>query len=232
MAPCFDAHSHLSAAPLPPGAGPRVICGTQMSDWAEVLAQAARDPREIPMLGLHPWNVPQADHHWSIELETLLKLHSVGVGECGLDFAHRGADIALQSEAFRIQLRMAHRHHRPLAIHAVHAWAPLLTLLREEGVPPAGALVHAFSGSADTARTLQQLGVFLSFSGALLDERRSKLHAALRAVEARWLLLETDGQADLAEVLAGAARLRGVPEADLAAQTWENGQRCFKELLA
>ena len=117
-------------------------------------------------------------------------------------------------------------------MHVVRAWGPLLDLLREEGVPPAGALVHAFSGSPEVARSLQSLGVFLSFSGDLLKPERAALGEALRAVHPDHLLLETDGRGELATVIAGAAALLGGTAEDLAAQTWENGQRCFKELLA
>jgi Tat protein secretion system quality control protein TatD with DNase activity len=93
-------------------------------------------------------------------------------------------------------------------------------------------MVHAYSGSPETARTLQSMGVFLSFSGDLLHSDRPKLQESLRAVNACHLLLETDGTADLVRVVATAASIRGVSVEDLMAQTWENGQRCFKEWLA
>jgi len=51
-------------------------------------------------------------------------------------------------------------------------------------------------------------------------------------VDASHLLLETDGTADLVKVVAAAARLRGVSPGTLAAQTWENGQRCFRGWLS
>jgi TatD DNase family protein len=107
-----------------------------------------------------------------------------------------------------------------------------LDLLREEGVPEAGAMVHAYAGSPETARALQAMGVYLSFSGELLKTGRSRLREALLAVDARRLLLETDGTVDLAPVIEAAAAIRGTSAGDLATQTWENGQRCFRELLA
>ncbi len=230
MVPCFDAHSHLPDA----GSGadhPRVLCGTRESDWAAVLACAAADERVFPMLGLHPWFVAAATPEWARSLEALLRSHPAGVGECGLDFARKETDRGAQEAALRVQLRLARDLHRPIALHGVQAWGRLIELLREEGVPPA-AMVHAFSGSAETARRLQSMGIFLSFSGGLLDHHRSRLREVLRAVDAGHLLLETDGSADLMDVVAAAAALRGVGVADLAAQTWENGQRCFKEWLA
>jgi TatD DNase family protein len=207
-----------------------VVCGTREADWEAVLAHAASHNQVIPMVGLHPWFVAEASTAWAVRLEALLRSHRAGVGECGLDFARKDADRAAQETAFRAQLRVAQALHRPVAMHAVRAWGPLLALLREEGVPTAGAMVHAYAGSAETARELQAMGVFLSFSGELLKADRPKLKEALRAVASRSLLLETDGTTDLAQVLAVAADLRGVSVQDLAARTWENGLRCFKEL--
>jgi TatD DNase family protein len=226
----FDAHSHLPSGAFPAPDQPRVVCGTREADWEAVLAHAASHNQVIPMVGLHPWFVAEASTAWAVRLEALLRSHRAGVGECGLDFARKDADRAAQETAFRAQLRVAQALHRPVAMHAVRAWGPLLALLREEGVPTAGAMVHAYAGSAETARELQAMGVFLSFSGELLKADRPKLKEALRAVASRSLLLETDGTTDLAQVLAVAADLRGVSVQDLAARTWENGQRCFKEL--
>jgi TatD DNase family protein len=208
-----------------------VVCGTCEADWEAVLAHAGSEARVIPMLGLHPWFVAQASADWPSRLESLLRSHRAGVGECGLDFARKEAHREAQEAAFRSQLRLAQALRRPVAMHAVHAWGPLLEILQEEGVPPAGAMVHAYGGSPETARALQSMGVFLSFSGELLKEDRPRVEEARRAVASSHLLLETDGTADLAQVLAAAAGIRGVSIQDLAARTWENGQHCFKELL-
>ncbi len=228
----FDAHSHLPPAIAPDRGIQRVICGTCESDWEAVLAYAASDDRVIPMLGLHPWRVTEASSEWPVRLEALLRSHRAGVGECGLDFSRSESDRVIQETAFRSQLRLAHALRRPVAMHAVRSWGRLLALLREEGIPTAGAMIHAYSGSPEVARRLQSMGVFLSFSGDLLKPARPKLRESLMAVAASHLLLESDAAADLALVIEAAASLRGVAAETLAAQTWENGQRCFKELLA
>ncbi len=232
MDPLFDAHSHLPQPGSPEPDHWRVVCGTQEADWAAVLAHAAGHAQVIPMLGLHPWFAAEAAPGWELRLEALLRTHHCGIGECGLDFSRQAADRAAQETAFRTQLRLAHTLGRPVAIHAVQAWGRLLDLLREEGVPKAGALIHAYSGSPETAQVLQGLGVYLSFSGDLLASDRPKLLEALRSVVSDRLLLESDGRVGLRQVLAAAATLRRIEPELLAAQTWENGQRCFREWLA
>ena len=230
----FDAHSHLPNTETLSTDHPQVVCGTCEADWEAVLANAASEGKVIPMLGLHPWFAAKASPQWILRLESLLRSHRAGVGECGLDFARKNSDRdrMAQESVFRVQLRLAHDLHRPVAMHVVRAWGPLIDLLREEGVPPAGTMVHAYSGSPDTARILQSLGVFLSFSGDLLKPDRPKPRESLLAVDATQLLLETDGTTDLKHVIEAAADIRRVTAEELAAQTWENGQRCFKELQA
>jgi TatD DNase family protein len=230
----FDAHSHLPAAAPMLAGHPRVVCGTREADWEAVLAHANSEGQVIPMLGLHPWFAGEASPQWLDRLEALLRANPAGVGECGLDFTRKEVDPdrPAQEACFRAQLRLAHALCRPVAVHVVRAWGRIIDILREEGVPPAGALVHAFSGSPETALELQRLGVCLSFSGALLDPGRTRLREALAAVDPARLLLETDGATELEPVVRAAAAILGVPVDDLAAQTWENGHRCFKELMA
>lgn len=232
MTTLFDAHSHLPEKDEPNPGLDQVICGTCEADWPAVLSHAAAVGRVIPMLGLHPWFVAEATPHWAAQLEAWLRSHRAGVGECGLDFSRRDSDRDSQVAAFRLQLRLAHLLHRPIAMHIVQAWGFLVALLQEEGVPPAGAMIHSYSGSAEMARTLQSKGIYLSFSGTLLQPERQKLRDALRAADPERLLLETEGASDLTHVLEVAADIRGASVDDLARQTWENGMRCFKELVA
>lgn len=227
----FDAHSHLPVAPAPVPEHPRVVCGTREGDWEAILAHAGSQPGVLPMLGLHPWFVAEASPDWAARLDALLRRNRMGIGECGLDFARATAGRSLQLEVLRTQLQLAHQHRRPVALHVVKAWGPLLEVLRTEGVPQAGAMVHAFSGSVETAAVLQAMGIFLSFSAQGLAPDHTSAQAALRTVPSSLLLLETDGTADLPATVLRAAELRGVAAEDLALRTWKNGQRCFRELL-
>jgi Tat protein secretion system quality control protein TatD with DNase activity len=76
------------------------------------------------------------------------------------------------------------------------------------------------------------MGVFLSFSGDLLKPDRAGAREALRAVAPGHLLLETDGVGELERLFEAVAGLRGIPVAELELLTWENGSRCFRELMA
>ena len=249
----FDAHSHLQdprvgdpAALLEraraAGVEHVVCCGTGPGDWEAVLALAAAHETVVPMLGLHPWRVAEAGPGWAARLEALLAGSRAGLGECGLDFAREG-DPEGQIATLRVQLRLARALDRPLALHCVKAWGPLLALLREEGLPGPGALVHAYSGSAEIARDLQGLGVHLSFAGNVDRPGARRALEAARAVDPARLLLESDtpdqgpegGPSEPAQVVrvaASLARVRGESVEALAAATTANARVLFRGCMA
>ena len=232
MPALFDAHCHLQN--LPPGGAASALdsareagvtrvacCATGEDDWEAVLALAEAHREVVPLLGVHPWKAAEARSGWEDRLEALLLDHRAGVGECGLDFARRGMNREAQLDALRRQLRMAVRLGRPVALHCVRAWGPLTQLLRQEGVPPAGAMIHAFNGSLETARALQALGLFLSFRTPGPE---------LESVQRDRLLLESDGP-EPAQVAAlwAEATTAGREAAGLAPR---NAERFFGALLA
>jgi TatD DNase family protein len=251
----FDTHCHLQdprfQGRLPgvlerarrAGVGPMVCCATREEDWDPVLDLARDHPEVLPMLGQHPWFADRARPGWEERLERRLGQARAGVGECGLDFAPGRPDRPVQEAVLVAQLRLARRLALPISLHCVRAWGRLTELLRREGVPSATVL-HAFSGSAETARILQDLGLHLSFSAVLARPGATRVQAAAAAADPDRLLLETDAPdlappgvqgdnepAHLPRVAEAAARIRGVSPEILAGQTRANALRVFRALL-
>jgi TatD DNase family protein len=257
----FDTHSHLQDArfgagvdavigrALAAGVTHMVTCGTRESDWGAVLELAKGRPCVLPMLGLHPWFVQEASPAWFRTLERLVWERSIGIGECGLDFALETFDREAQEAAFKTQLRLACDTERPISIHCRRAWESLEAAIREVGLPKAGAVVHAFSGSAEVAMQLQRLGLHLSFSCALANPLNKRAAKAVVAVSLEHLLFETDApdipprhlpgfsEGSLNEpgnirlVSAAAAQRRSQDEGILAECVYGNAKRLFRGLL-
>jgi TatD DNase family protein len=212
------------------GVGRMVCCATREADWDRVLELAREHACVLPMLGLHPWFAAEAAPGWAARLRARVTAARAGIGECGLDFSR---DRAGQEAAFLAQLRMARELDLPLSIHCVRAWGRLAALLRATGIPAAGAMVHAFSGSREMAAELQGLGLHLSFGFARGEP------PALAAVAGSRLLFETDAPggpgedrepAQVVQVAAAWARVRGAgPE--LLAQVQQNAHALFRRLL-
>jgi len=246
----FDCHCHLQdpglAGQVPAvlararaaGVTRLVCCGTREADWDPVLALARAHPAVLPMLGLHPWFVDAAAPGWLERLRARLAGARAGLGECGLDFSPGRPGRAGQEAAFGAQWRLAAELAVPLAIHCVRAWGRLLALLRSLGPPVAGALVHDFSGSAEVAAELQDLGLHLSFSPAVLRPGARTGPRALAAVAGPRLLLESDAPrgarsepAQVATLAQAAAGLRAEAPDALAAQLERNALGLFRRLL-
>ena len=222
-----------------------VCCGTREADWDAVLALQESHAGVIPMLGLHPWFVGEAAPGWADRLETLLATTGAGIGECGLDFALEAFDRDAQVAALRCHLRLARALERPLTLHVRRAWDALIQVVREEGLPQAGAALHAYSGSAETARELQGLGFHLGFGCGLARPDAHRARKAVRAVAPDRLLLETDSPdlaprhlpgyaegrpnepANLRIALQAAAEARQASPEALAIEAEQSAQRLF-----
>ena len=201
----IDAHNHLQDLRLTgqrpeligdmksAGVTACIVNGTCEKDWPAVAALARDHPGfVIPSFGLHPWKVGQRSKDWLATLRQYLSAFpDAPVGECGLDRWMKSTDLKSQHEVFRAQLQLAAELHRPLTIHCLKAWAPLLAELREESKLPK-FLLHSYGGSLETARELLKLGAFFSFSGYFLHPHKEKIRAVFAALPPDRILVETD----------------------------------------
>lgn len=202
----FDSHNHLQTPRFDQlrddlilemrrvGISRCVVNGTTESDWPKVKGLAQDHPDlVIPSYGLHPWHLKQRSDHWLNTLVGLLKESpTAAVGECGLDRWFRGHDIDLQLPIFKKHLDLAVHFDRPITIHCLKAWGPLLTVLKKSTVLPTRILLHSYSGSLETARELLRLGAHFSFSGHFLHSRKAKVREIFRQLPPDRILVETD----------------------------------------
>lgn len=170
-----------------------MICNaTSEKDWDRVRELAGQIPEIVPCFGIHPWYLSGRQPGWQDRLSTLLESLPCAIGEAGLDRWHDDRDEKQQEEIFRDQLELARQYRRPIMVHCLKAWGWLERVLNEFGELPAGFLLHAYGGSIEFVRPLADKGAFFSFAGNVLDERKTRMREALRAVPPDRLLLETD----------------------------------------
>lgn len=202
----FDSHNHLQNHRFDQhrddlisemrrvGISRCVVNGTTESDWPKVKRLAQDHPDlVIPSYGLHPWHLKQRSDHWLNTLaDLLIESPNAAIGECGLDRWLRDHDIGLQLPIFQKHLDLAVQFDRPITIHCLKAWGPLLTLLKQGTVLPTRLLLHSYSGSLETAKELLKLGAHFSFSGYLLNSRKAKVQEIFRQLPPDRILVETD----------------------------------------
>ena len=257
-----DAHNHLHDKRLKPyrqqifdsmealGITKCVVNGTHPDDWEDVLELWEEHPDVvIPALGLHPWRVHDRPDDWFQRLTGYVAQSSkICIGECGLDRWIRNPNIAAQKKCFTHQLELAAAHNRPISIHCLKAWGPLIDVLSETAKPKRGIHLHGFGGSAEVAERLVGLGARFSFCGYFLTHRKQAVREVFAQLPADRLMIETDAPdmlpppehnqfplennlnspANLKEIADQLAKIRRIPQQQLLEITRCNFQQYFE----
>ena len=141
-------------------------------------------------IGYHPSEAESISKEDIMLLEEQLKEHKVvGIGEIGLDYHYGKEDIEKQKELFRIQLKLAEKHHLPVVIHSRDATNDTISILKE--FPNVKGDIHCFSGSLETARIYLSMGYYLGIGG-VVTFKNSNLYKVILELGLDRILLETD----------------------------------------
>lgn len=168
-----------------------VTVGCAFDRWEAALELAERYENVYAALGVHPEDIYDMPSDYLERLRELSKHPKVAaVGEIGLDYHYDEYDREKQIEAFRSQLTLAEELSMPVIIHSRDATSDTLEILRE--LRPKKAVMHCFSGSAETTRQLLSLGLYISFTGLLTFKNAKKAAEACAEVPLDRLMLETD----------------------------------------
>jgi TatD DNase family protein len=143
--------------------------------------------------GCHPHNASK----WSAKLEATLREvladeRCVGLGEIGLDYHYDNSPRDVQREVFRLQIRMAHELDLPIALHLREAHADGLAILREEGLPSAGTLLHCFNLDYATLEPFLELGCYVAFGGPVTFNKADEVRDAASRTPLERIVSETD----------------------------------------
>lgn len=198
----FDTHAHYMRSDfgdeldslldeLPNRGVERVLAiGCDIPSSVEEIGLAERYPYIWAAAGIHPEHAADISENWEAKLERLLAHEkTVALGEIGLDYHYPEPPRDVQQRIFRRQLEIANERGLPVVIHSRDASGDTLDILRE--YKPRGVL-HCFSGSAETAREVVRLGMYVGFTGVLTFKNSKKAWAACAEVPIDRLLLETD----------------------------------------
>ena len=165
-----------------------VGCDEQSS--LSTVSLAKQVPWFYAAVGIHPHAADELSEHW---MDTLMPLFSeekvVALGEIGLDYHWDTPDRESQRVLFEAQLQLAQKVNLPVIIHSRDACADTMELLHKYN--PRG-VVHCFSGSAETAKEVVKMGMYVGFTGVVTFPNARKTLEAVRAVPMERLLLETD----------------------------------------
>lgn len=141
-------------------------------------------------VGIHP---QAADEYAPKDLDELTKMCEdkkvVAIGEIGLDYHYEDPGREIQKVAFEAQLALARDLDKPVIIHSREATADTQAYIKK--YRPKG-VVHCFSGSAQTAKELVGMGMYLGFTGVVTFQNAKHVIEAVAVTPLDRLLLETD----------------------------------------
>lgn len=169
----------------------------ETSRWSAEIA--AREPRVLAAVALHPNEVPafaasgQLDAALA-EIDELASRPRVrAIGETGLDYfrTEPGAGRVAQLQSFEAHIEMAKRHDLAMQIHDRDAHADVIATLLRVGAPER-TVFHCFSGDAEMARLCADQGWYLSFAGTVTFKNALGLREALEVIPRSRILIETD----------------------------------------
>jgi len=165
-----------------------VTCGCDGESSKEALKLAEKYSYIYAAVGIHPENLKSCTE--IEEIEALAKNQKcVAIGEIGLDYYWEKENRDAQLEIFEKQLMLAKKLNLPVIVHDREAHADTLDLLLKH--KPQG-VVHCFSGSAEMAREILKIGMYIGIGGVITFKNAKKLPEALEVIPSDMLLLETD----------------------------------------
>ena len=119
-------------------------------------------------IGVHPHDASSYSKLLETQINDLMSHpRMLGWGEIGLDFHYNNSSQEQQIEAFRKQLRSAHRVSKPVVIHCRSAELLTCQILEDEFSDGPGGIIHCFTGDLDMAERCIKLGFYISFGGIL-----------------------------------------------------------------
>lgn len=253
----FDTHTHLNDKPfagreqdeIDKAAGLGVvkmnIVGSNFALNDGALALAKKFPACYATIGWHPDDAGEFDEkaeQYLLENGLLDKV--VAIGEIGLDYHWMVQPKAVQERVFRRQIQLSKELNVPFQVHTRDALSDTYDIIADEGVGPAGAIMHSFSGTSAEAEKFAALGMMISFSGVVTFKKALAEQEAVAKLPLDKILVETDapyltpvpyrGRENTPGytryVVEKIAELRGLTVEEVAAATYENALKIFSKV--
>jgi TatD DNase family protein len=219
-----------------------LVPATDLAASRRAVALADRYPQLRAAVGVHPTSTLDFSPETLAALRDLAQHEKVdAIGEIGIDLYWKTVPLAKQQAAFRAQLELASDLGRPAIIHDREAHGEVLAGLRA-GAPPAGVVLHAFSGGAEMAAEALAAGYYLGVDGPLTYKRNGALRALFATMPLDRIMIETDAPyltpqarrgtrnepAFVRYVAEKLAEIRQLSLEDAAAATSANAARLFR----
>ena len=250
----FDTHAHLNDPAFDPdreelmasfasaGVGLVMNAGCSLESSRDIVQMAEKYPWLYASVGSHPDSADEVNEAVLEEYRKLCKQSDKvkAIGEIGLDYYYEDIPREIQQRAFRLQMELAKELDMPVIVHERDAHNDGLAIVKE--FPTVKGVFHCYSGSAEMARQLVNLGWYIGFTGVLTFKNARKAVETAASIPLDRIVLETDCPFMAPEPFRGKrnqpgylyrmaeklAEIRGISLEEVHAATMENGKRLYR----
>ena len=200
----FDTHAHLNDEAFnkdreelleglaQKGVGLVMNAGCSLQASREVVEMADKYPWLYAAVGSHPDAADEVNEDVLEECRKLCKLNPKvkAIGEIGLDYHYEDIPRGIQQKAFRLQMELARELDLPVIVHEREAHEDGMAIVRE--FPQVKGVFHCYSGSAEMARQLVEMGWYIGFTGVLTFKNARKAVETAASIPLERIVLDTD----------------------------------------
>ena len=249
----FDTHAHMNdrafdidreelIQSLPQqGVGIIMNPGCNLEDSRLSVKLAEQYPFIYAAVGSHPDSADEVNENVIAEYRKLCRHDKVkAIGEIGLDYHYEDIPRQIQKKAFLMQMELARETGLPVIVHERDAHEDGMAIVKD--FSNVTGVFHCYSGSAEMARQLVELGWYIGFTGVLTFKNARKAIETAQSIPIDRIVLETDcpymapvpfrGKRNhpgylyrMAEAL---AQIRDMPVEEIHQITTENGKRLYR----
>jgi TatD DNase family protein len=193
------------------------------------------------MAGLHPCDVKDGfEEQLNLIHQSIDERKIYAIGEIGIDLYWDKSTLAIQQEAFKIQINWAKSLSLPIVIHCREAFEEVFEVLHEMKDEKLRGIFHCFTGDLVQAHEAIELGFYLGIGG-VVTYKKAGLDLVLAEVPIGNIVLETDSpylapvpyrgkpneSSYLIHVANKVAEIYGISVDEVAEITTENSKKIF-----
>jgi TatD DNase family protein len=161
--------------------------GTNSKNNKEAIELSNKYNNIYAAIGYHPSEIGTIPNDYLLFLEKNIN-NIVAIGEIGLDYYWTKDNKDDQINLFKSQLDFAKEHNLPVIIHNREATKDVYDILKQYKLK---GVIHAFSGSYETAMDFIKLGYKIGIGG-VITFKNSNLKDVVSKIDIKDIVLETD----------------------------------------
>ena len=249
----FDTHAHMNDPAFDAdreemilglkdkGVGTVMNVGCCLDSSKDCIAIAEKYPFVYASVGSHPDSADEVNEEVIEQYRQMAKHPKVlAIGEIGLDYYYETIPREVQQKAFRMQMELARQLDMPVIVHERNAHDDGMRIAKEfKGVT---GVFHCYSGSAEMARQLVDMGWYIGFTGVLTFKNARKAVETAERIPLERIVLETDCPFMAPEPFRGKrndpgylyrmaerlAEIRGISVEEVQEATTQNARRLYR----